>query len=132
MLRTNQLTNGAIIKEELIDGILVKVSEEIKKLNNDLKTPYRNCNVTYQNSKGETKKAMAKLWEKSLTSNPDVFVPNAKITLAVQTEGSYRGFAKVELPNMLVDLDDLFGRETKETAVTVKKGTEEPVAVTAG
>jgi len=126
MLRITELDDGSRVYEELIDGTLIKIGEEIKKLDNDKKTPYRNCIATYKNSKGVDKKVSAKLWEKSLTSNPESFVPNAEITLAVQTKGSFRGFSKVELPNMLVDLDDLFGRETEETASTVK-ATEEPV-----
>lgn len=125
MLRTTDLPTG-ILREELIDAIIVSIPEEVKTLDTEKATEYRNVTCSYQLPNGTKRNAIAKMWEASLNAHSDKFVVGAEVTLAVQTEGQFRGHAKVELPSMLVDLDAMFG--TAPATASEPVATKEPVA----
>jgi len=80
-------------REMHLEGKLTKISNKV--LENSNGTEYRIGDVDIVYPDGNKDTVSASIWEKNIESG--LFQADMRVNLAVQLEGEYSGFAKVEL-----------------------------------
>jgi hypothetical protein len=102
------ITNAKIITVAGVDKFNKKKSDK-----HPNGTPYRiaTAEVTYPN---QTKAIIGtSVFSESIRTNPDAFAVGATVQMAVQMDGEYAGFSKLELPTLpKFDVTLLAGLET--------------------
>jgi hypothetical protein len=89
------IINAKIVSIAATDRLNKKIS--VKHPNG---TPYRiaTAEVTYPSGKQEV--IGSSIFSESLRANPDAFMLGATVQMAVQMDGEYAGFSKLELPTL--------------------------------
>jgi len=97
----NTLTHkqSLLMMPAVIDSI--PLSSEPLRLKNKAKTPWRLATVKVFNPVTQKEqKITAQLFEASRLRHEDTFVKGGEVRVAIQTEGEYKGYAKLQLATL--------------------------------
>lgn len=98
MVRINEIG----VKEKLIDCTVKSIANNVRTLTNAKgeKTEFRIATAEIEYPDKTKAVVGCSLWEKSLKANEDAFKVGANAQLAVQLEGDFAGYSKLQLPAM--------------------------------
>jgi hypothetical protein len=122
--RQNEITG---MMEVHIPAKITEIRNQVLKLNNEKKTPYKlgNCDISYPD--GGVESVLTRFYMKTLEKHPESFKVGNRISLAIQTEGIYAGRAVAHLSSTTVDVARLLGKATTTIPSTEAVNTQKEV-----